>query len=95
MRVNDRQHCVANAFGALRIDAETRRREHGVGNRFQIILRDRRRSQIPKGFLRVATVNQFGDKLGVDRIGRNLRKLIDQLAEYAGKGGEKPIILET
>jgi len=54
-----------------------------------------RRGQIPKGFLRVATVNQFGDKLGVDRIGRNLRKLIDQLAEYAGKGGEKPIILET
>jgi hypothetical protein len=69
MRVDDRQHRVANALGAVCVGTQPRGGERGVGDGFEIVLRDRRRGQVTERLLFVAAVDQAGDELGVDRLG--------------------------
>jgi hypothetical protein len=73
VRVYDRQHRVANTLGAACIGAEPRGRERGVGDGFEIVLRDRWRCQVTERLLRVAAINQVGDELGIDRVGGDVR----------------------
>ena len=92
VRVDDRQHRIANPLGAVRIGAELRRRQRGVGHSFEIVFRDRRGRQVTKSLLGIAAIDQVRDEPGIDRLGGNLRQFADEVAKNAGEGREEPIV---
>ena len=77
MRVDNRKNNISDALSTGRISTKPGRGSTPHRPQFQIIFRDRRRRQIPEGFLKRATAEKLGYELRVDRICAYCGKTVD------------------
>ena len=89
VRIDDVQNDIADATCLRRITPQSGGRKRRLGQRLQIVFRDRRGRQIPERRTGIFIADQCPDVLGMERIACQRRQSIDDRAEDRDEGVEE------